>query len=74
MTRFMVPHKCPSCGQRAVLELTDKQVEELEKWSDGGKKDFIQVALPSWSDAWRETLITGMDSECWDRLMGEDEY
>ena len=55
--------KCPSCGKETKLMVTEQQYKDL---NDG--KKLIQNIFPDWSPEDRELLITGICSNCWDKM------
>lgn len=58
---------CMVCKQSSVVGLT---VEEYDAWSAGA---YAQDALPNRSADFREQLITGTHSKCWDDIFGGDD-
>ena len=58
---------CPFCG--AVSNLT-LNWEDYAKWQEGA---LVQDAFPYLTPNERELLITGICSDCWDRMFGTDE-
>jgi hypothetical protein len=57
---------CPECGRQDVFDVTDF---EIEKYRNGA---HIQNAFPNLTADQREQLITGLDKECWDKVMGPE--
>jgi hypothetical protein len=57
---------CPECGREDQYEVTE---DELTAYMNGA---FVQVAFPHLTVDQREQLITGLDKECWDKVMGPE--
>jgi len=63
-----VPTKCPLCLKSDELEV---DLEGYVNWENGM---LIQEALPDLTADQREALITGIDTECWEKYINtEDE-
>ena len=58
---------CPFCGRSNAVEVNE--IDYLD-WQDG---KMAQDAFPYLSADEREMLISGIDSECWDKMFGGDE-
>ena len=58
---------CMVCRKTSEVELT---VDEYAAYKHG---DYIQVALSSRSDDFRELVKSGTHSECWDTMFADDE-
>ena len=59
--------RCHICGEQSTVELT---VDEFAAMNAGL---HIQNALPDRNADFRELLITGTHSECWDAMFADDE-
>ena len=57
---------CPECGRQDVFNVTKTS---LDLWEHGA---HVQNAFPYLNADQREQLITGLDRECWDRIMGPE--
>lgn len=62
----IITKMCPECGRQDEYEVTEDQ---LNAYLNGA---FVQVAFPNFTADQREQLITGLDKECWDRIMGPE--
>lgn len=58
---------CPFCGHANEVEVNE--MDYLD-WQDG---ELAQVAFPYLSADERETLISGICHQCWDKMFGGDE-
>lgn len=62
---------CPMCGKSHGIWM------KLADWREGCRRvdagAFMQDAFPKLTNSQRELLMTGTDSECWDRLFGREE-
>lgn len=63
LVRLKVP-KCPMCGRR-----TRSIVVRQDDWDRYAAGALIQDAFPSLTAMQRETIKTGYDSVCWDKLV-----
>lgn len=54
---------CPECDKVGRVEVEE---DDFYKWQKGA---LIQVAFPYLNEDDREMLMTGIDPECWARLM-----
>ena len=59
---------CPFCNKHHKVEVNETDYLD---WQDGVLN--AQDAFPYLSAGERELLITGIDSECWDKYFGSDE-
>lgn len=58
---------CPVCEKPATIEVDD---EKFKLWQNGL---VIQKAFPELTPDERELLITGIHSECWDKMFPGEE-
>lgn len=58
---------CPFCGHAHEVEVNEADYWD---WQDGA---LAQDAFPYLSADERELLISGIDSECWDKMFGGEE-
>ncbi len=58
---------CPFCGHAHEVEVNEA---DYWNWQDGV---LAQDAFPYLSTDERELLISGIDSECWDKMFGGEE-
>lgn len=58
---------CPICSQSSVVLV---EIESYVAWRRGS---LIQVAMPYLSANERESLMTGICSDCWDDMFSEDD-
>lgn len=56
--------KCPMCGK---VTLVDVRSADYDAWQHG---KHVQDAFPYLPADEREMLITGICSECWDKMFG----
>lgn len=56
---------CVFCNRPGQITLNNTQMGEYREWLTTGKQQFIQDALPSWTDDMRELYLTGTHPECW---------
>lgn len=66
MNTCKVEVRCPMCGKQYTIIVPH---DGFINWRNG---DRIQDCLPTLSNAERESLMTGICDECWDKLYGED--
>ena len=59
---------CIFCHKGSPLMKVDR--ERFYEWQNG---TYIQNAFPEMTVNDRELLMTGTHSECWDKMMGEEE-
>lgn len=57
---------CMACGNTSVLELTADETDRLNAGA------MVQNALPDRDADFRELLISGTHSSCWDAMFGEE--
>lgn len=67
MNTCNVECRCPICGKSYTVIVPH---EGFIKWRNGCR---IQECMSSLSNEERESLMTGICGECWDRLYGEDD-
>lgn len=67
MRMIDVEVRCPICGKSYIITVP---YEGFRNWQDGGR---IQRCLPTLSNEDRESLMTGICGDCWDKLYGEDD-
>lgn len=60
--------RCMMCGKDGDVVAP---LAEVRRWEQG---ELIQHAMPSLTADQREQLINGTHPECWDALMGEEEW
>lgn len=60
--------KCPMCGQRWAIELTNDQERRFFEYRSKGQ--MIQEALPDLSRVEREFLKSAMCPECQEQIFG----
>lgn len=58
--------ECPFCG---CVNFINVSVEGYTAWKNG---ELIQNALPELSADEREMLISGICSDCWNGMFGEE--
>ena len=58
---------CPFCGKESFVNVS---YEGYWAWQNG---ELIQNALPELSANERELLMTGICSDCWESMFGEEE-
>jgi len=66
MNTCKVEVRCPMCGKQYTIIVPH---DGFINWRNGGR---IQDCLPTLSNEERESLMTGICDECWDKLYGED--
>lgn len=59
---------CPVCGKRSDFNVT---AEEYTRWTSGG--EFIQNVWPNKSKDEREVMLSGTDTECFNKLFPPEE-
>lgn len=59
--------QCPFCGHAHEVEVNETDYWD---WQDGA---LAQDAFPYLSADEREMLISGIDSECWNKMFGGEE-
>jgi len=59
--------QCPFCGHAHEVEVNEADYLD---WQDGV---LAQDAFPYLSADEREMLISGIDSECWEKMFGGEE-
>lgn len=59
--------ECPRCNQMSEVSAP---VDGYRRWQEGA---FIQDALPDLTADEREILISGICTECWKNIFGEDD-
>ncbi len=59
--------QCPFCGHAHEIEVNEADYWD---WQDGA---LAQDAFPYLSADERELLISGIDSECWNKMFGGEE-
>jgi hypothetical protein len=65
----IVTRPCMNCNEASKVEVS---AEEHAAMNSGA---MIQDALPARDDAFRELVISGTHSACWDAMFGdEDDY
>ena len=62
---------CIWCDYYSELGLSDADMEAYLRWQR--REVPIQEALPHWSPAKREQLMTGTHPECFDTIFGSEE-
>jgi len=62
-----VGRNCPFCGKYHEVE-----VSEADYWSWLIHEKSVQTAFPYLNANDREILVSGICSECWDNMFGED--
>lgn len=62
----ITPKPCPLCNKTHELEVNES---DYLKWQKGA---YVQDVFRDQSAEFRELLISGTCSECWDRLFGEE--
>lgn len=55
------------------VDLTPAQYGRYLDWLSGTDSRLIQNILPDLSNSQREVLMSGIDQETWDEMMGEEE-
>ena len=66
--RMKIQKVCPKCGKLQVIEVNDSQYND---WMAGKN---IQIAFPDLTADQREILMSGICTECWDKIFPpEDE-
>jgi hypothetical protein len=58
---------CPICKKGISVEVEDKGLEKYKKGA------YVQDAFPNMSVNDRELIISGMCSQCWDEMIGDDD-
>ena len=66
-TSVVLTMPCVECGQSSNVTVP---TQGLIEWIDGKN---IQYCFPEMKPKVRETLISGMHSECWDNVFGGEE-
>lgn len=69
MSKYHV--KCPMCGKRYYIELTDEQDEKLFSYRHKGQ--LIQEAFPELNKVEREFLKSGYCPDCQEMIFGNGE-
>lgn len=59
--------KCPFCGKESSILVRD---EDFEAWQNGA---LIQDVMEYLDSSERERLISGICSDCWNKMFGEEE-
>ena len=62
-----IQRTCPICGKLQVIEVEDSQYND---WMAG---ENIQIAFPNLTQDQREILISGICSECWEKIFPPDD-
>lgn len=57
---------CPNCHKNQTIKVNEA---EYFKWKAG---ELIQRAMPKLSDNDRETLLSGLCPECWNKLFQDN--
>lgn len=55
---------CMHCGHLGTVSVTSAELADLKAGTP------IQEALPAYSDAYREQIISGYHPACWNELFG----
>ena len=58
---------CPFCGKESFLTLS---ANDFEAWQNG---ELVQNAFPYLDANERELLVSGICSECWDKMFSSEE-
>ncbi len=58
---------CPFCGKQSILELRADKIRDWQDWQ------HIQDAFPELTADQRELMLSGTDSDCWDKYMKLDD-
>lgn len=66
MNTCKVEVRCPMCGKSYTVIVPH---DGFIAWRNGGR---IQDCLPTLSNEERESLMTGICDDCWERMYGEE--
>jgi len=66
---MLIERKSPHSGIVNTMEI-DVTEEQLQKWRYG---TLIQIAMPALTPDEREFIMTGLTSEDWDAMFGDEE-
>ena len=69
MSKYQV--KCPMCGERHFIELTDEQADKLYGYWHNG--EHIQDVFPELNAVEREFIKTGYCPSCQEMIFGNGE-
>lgn len=67
MMAVLTTKPCQLCKATSTVEVTDEEMAALDS------KMHVQDALPNRDADFRELIISGIHSECWTKMFGDDE-